>query len=71
MGRALRLLQMKYVSWQARAICQLVVELTLEIQRDTSNVEQAVSSAISSVNDGVKIIGHADDSFKEIVMLLI
>lgn len=44
-----------------------IVELTLEIQRDTSNVEQAVSSAISSVNDGVKIIGHADDSFKEIV----
>lgn len=44
-----------------------IVELTLEIQRDTSNVEQAVSNALSSVNDGVKIIGHADDSFKEIV----
>ncbi|WP_336045629.1 methyl-accepting chemotaxis protein [Solibacillus ferritrahens] len=44
-----------------------IVGLTMEIQRDTFNVEQAVSSALNSVNDGVKIIGHAGESFNEIV----
>ncbi|WP_411924362.1 methyl-accepting chemotaxis protein [Sinorhizobium meliloti] len=44
-----------------------IVELTLEIQRDTVNVEQAVSSALSSVKEGVNIIGNAGKSFDEIV----
>lgn len=44
-----------------------IVELTMEIQKDTSNVEQAVSSALNSVKDGVNIISQAGVSFNEIV----
>ena len=44
-----------------------IVELTMEIQKDTANVEQAVTNAIGSVKDGVKIINHAGESFTEIV----
>ena len=44
-----------------------IVELTMEIQRDTANVEQAVTSALGSVKDGVKIISNAGESFHEIV----
>ncbi len=44
-----------------------IAELTLEIQRDTVNVEQAVSSALSSVKVGVDIIGNSGKSFGEIV----
>lgn len=44
-----------------------IVELTLEIQRDTANVEQAVSSALGSVEDGVEIISNAGESFHGIV----
>lgn len=44
-----------------------IVELTVEIQKDTTNVEHAVSDAINSVKDGVKIITNAGESFTEIV----
>ncbi|AWE08514.1 methyl-accepting chemotaxis protein [Lysinibacillus sp. 2017] len=44
-----------------------IVELTMEIQKDTTNVEHAVSDAINSVKDGVKIITNAGESFTEIV----
>ena len=44
-----------------------IVELTVEIKKDTTNVEHAVSEAISSVKDGVKIITNAGESFTEIV----
>lgn len=44
-----------------------IVGLTSEIQRDTANVESAVSSALKSVKDGVVIIQTAGDAFQGIV----
>ena len=44
-----------------------IVELTVEIQKDTVNVESAVSSALDSVKDGVNIISEAGSSFGLIV----
>lgn len=44
-----------------------IVELTVEIQKDTVNVESAVSSALESVKDGVHIIREGGTSFGAIV----
>ncbi|MEK4423970.1 methyl-accepting chemotaxis protein [Solibacillus sp. FSL K6-1523] len=40
-----------------------IVNLTLEIQSDTENVERAVSESLKSVKDGVQIISEAGQSF--------
>ncbi|MBQ0139772.1 MAG: methyl-accepting chemotaxis protein [Kurthia sp.] len=44
-----------------------IVELTMAIQKDTANVERAVTNAIGSVKEGVEIINQAGESFTEIV----
>lgn len=44
-----------------------IVALTLEIKSDTENVEKAVSNSLVSVDDGVKIISDAGQSFNAIV----
>lgn len=43
-----------------------IVALTEEIQMDTVNVEQAVNRSLSSVKDGVNVIGYAEQAFQEI-----
>lgn len=43
-----------------------IVNLTMEIKADTENVERAVTESLVSVNDGVKIITEAGDSFLSI-----
>jgi methyl-accepting chemotaxis protein len=44
-----------------------IVGLTMNIQKDTADVERAVTNAIDSVKDGVEIISHAGESFTDIV----
>ena len=59
--------EVRHLAESSKQSANSIVELTMEIQRDTANVEQAVSSALGSVKDGVKIIGNAGESFHEIV----
>ena len=59
--------EVRHLAESSKQSANSIVELTVEIQRDTANVEQAVSSALGSVKDGVKIIGNAGESFHEIV----
>lgn len=51
----------------SRESANKIVELTKEIMVDTSNVESAVSDSLQSVNEGVKVIEKAGQSFKTIV----
>ena len=59
--------EVKKLAEESKASANSIVGLTLEIQSDTSNVENAVSNALVSVKDGVEIITKAGDSFEGIV----
>ncbi|MER1958988.1 MAG: methyl-accepting chemotaxis protein [Solibacillus sp.] len=59
--------EVRHLAESSKQSANSIVGLTVEIQRDTANVEQAVSSALGSVKEGVKIIGNAGESFHEIV----
>ena len=60
--------EVKKLAEESKASANSIVELTMEIQSDTSDVEKAVSNALDSVKDGVEIITHAGESFEEIVV---
>jgi methyl-accepting chemotaxis protein len=60
--------EVKKLAEESKASAQSIVELTMEIQTDTSNVERAVSNALGSVQDGVQIITKAGQSFDDIVV---
>lgn len=58
--------EVKKLAEDSKASANSIVELTVEIQKDTVNVASAVSSAIGSVKEGVNIITEAGKSFGEI-----
>lgn len=47
-----------------------ITDLTTEIKVDTENVEQAVTNSLQSVEDGVKVITEAGQSFANIVQAI-
>lgn len=59
--------EVKKLAEESKTSAQSIVELTVEIQSDTTAVERAVSNALGSVQDGVKIITQAGESFEDIV----
>lgn len=59
--------EVKKLAEESKTSAQSIVELTVEIQSDTTAVERAVSNALGSVQDGVKIITQAGESFEGIV----
>lgn len=59
--------EVRKLAEQSKSSANSIVNLTLEIKADTQNVERAVSESLVSVEDGVKIISHAGESFITIV----
>ncbi|MGN7476910.1 methyl-accepting chemotaxis protein [Solibacillus silvestris] len=59
--------EVRKLAEQSKNSANSIVNLTLEIKADTENVERAVSESLVSVEDGVKIITNAGDSFTSIV----
>ncbi|MEK5079185.1 methyl-accepting chemotaxis protein [Solibacillus sp. FSL W7-1436] len=59
--------EVRKLAEQSKSSANSIVNLTLEIKADTENVERAVSDSLVSVEDGVKIISHAGESFTTIV----
>ncbi|WP_339175080.1 methyl-accepting chemotaxis protein [Solibacillus sp. FSL R5-0691] len=59
--------EVRKLAEQSKSSAHSIVNLTLEIKADTENVERAVSDSLVSVEDGVKIISHAGESFTTIV----
>lgn len=59
--------EVRKLAEQSKSSANSIVNLTLEIKADTENVERAVSESLVSVEDGVKIISHAGESFTTIV----
>lgn len=59
--------EVRKLAEQSKESANSIVNLTLEIKADTENVERAVSDSLISVDDGVKIITNAGDSFTSIV----
>jgi len=59
--------EVRKLAEQSKSSAHSIVNLTLEIKADTENVERAVSESLVSVEDGVKIISHAGESFTTIV----
>ncbi|MEK5183917.1 methyl-accepting chemotaxis protein [Solibacillus sp. FSL W7-1324] len=59
--------EVRKLAEQSKSSAHSIVKLTLEIKADTENVERAVSDSLVSVEDGVKIISHAGESFTTIV----
>lgn len=58
--------EVKKLAEDSKASAHSIVELTVEIQKDTVNVASAVSNAIESVKEGVTIITEAGQSFGSI-----
>lgn len=59
--------EVRKLAEQSKSSANSIVNLTLEIKADTENVERAVSESLVSVEDGVKIITNAGESFTSIV----
>lgn len=59
--------EVRKLAEQSKSSANSIVNLTLEIKADTENVERAVSESLVSVEDGVKIISNAGESFTSIV----
>jgi len=59
--------EVKKLAEESKKSASLIGKITVDIQTDTQEVTKAVQQAISSVNDGVKIIGVAGTSFDNIV----
>lgn len=59
--------EVRKLAEQSKSSANSIVNLTLEIKADTENVERAVSDSLVSVEDGVKIIANAGESFTTIV----
>lgn len=58
--------EVKKLADESKQSANAIVDLTVEIQRETENVAKAVSDAIHSVQDGVVIISEAGTSFGQI-----
>lgn len=59
--------EVRKLAEESKESASQIFALTSEIKLDTENVEKAVSESLSSVQDGVQIIGVAGDSFSNIV----
>src|SRR5690606_21869709 len=59
--------EVRKLAEQSKSSAHYIVNLIHEIKADTDNVERAVSDSLVSVEDGVKIISHAGESFTTIV----
>ncbi|MER2030274.1 MAG: methyl-accepting chemotaxis protein [Solibacillus sp.] len=59
--------EVRKLAEQSKSSANSIVNLTLEIKADTENVERAVTESLVSVEDGVKIISNAGESFTSIV----
>ncbi|MER2006397.1 MAG: methyl-accepting chemotaxis protein [Psychrobacillus sp.] len=59
--------EVKKLAEESKKSASLIGQLTVDIQKDSLDVTKAVQQAITSVNDGVKIIGDAGVSFENIV----
>lgn len=62
--------EVRKLAEESRESASQIFDLTVEIKGDTLNVEKAVSDSLASVEDGVKIIGDAGLSFREIVQAI-
>lgn len=58
--------EVKKLAEQSKLSAERIVALTLEIQRGTKNVEQAVHEGLSSVAKGVDIINNTQNTFTSI-----
>lgn len=58
--------EVKKLAEQSKLSAEKIVALTLEIQRGTKNVEQAVHEGLSSVAKGVDIINNTQNTFTSI-----
>ncbi|WP_341322633.1 methyl-accepting chemotaxis protein [Solibacillus sp. FSL H8-0523] len=58
--------EVKKLAEQSKLSAEKIVALTLEIQRGTKNVEQAVHEGLSSVAKGVDIINNTQSTFTSI-----
>lgn len=59
--------EVRKLAESSKSSANSISELTVEIQRDTAGVEQAVQGALDSVSTGVEIIQDAGQSFSTIV----
>lgn len=62
--------EVRKLAEESRESASKIFDLTVEIKGDTQNVEKAVSESLTSVEDGVKIIGEAGESFRRIVQAI-
>lgn len=58
--------EVRKLAEESKNSANMIVALTMEIQNDTENVEKAVSGSLLSVEDGVRIITDAGESFNSI-----
>lgn len=59
--------EVRKLAEESKSSANMITALTMEIQADTVNVENAVNHSLVSVNDGVKIISDAGEAFTDIV----
>ena len=59
--------EVRKLAEESRQSANQIVNLIKEIKLDTSNVEKAAEDSLTSVTEGVKIIGEAGQAFEEIV----
>ena len=58
--------EVRKLAEQSKASAEQIVALTIGIQNDTKNVEQAVQSGLTSVTEGVEVINDAGNAFTSI-----
>lgn len=58
--------EVRKLAEQSKQSATQIVDLTLEIQKDTGNVEKAVDAGLISVSEGVRIIKEAGSAFANI-----
>lgn len=59
--------EVRKLAEQSNASASNIAVLTAEIKQETDGVEQAVKNSLTSVEDGVKVITRAGESFETIV----
>ncbi|MER2189924.1 MAG: methyl-accepting chemotaxis protein [Solibacillus sp.] len=59
--------EVRKLAEESKKSANSIVALTVDIKNDTDNVERAVTDSLTSVKDGVEIIGEAGNSFGAIV----
>lgn len=59
--------EVRTLAEESKASANSIATLTTEIRQDTKNVEQAMESALGSVQEGVVVISQAGESFDTIV----